>query len=376
MAVKTTTIHHLCCGGAAPPPPRWSVNLAFLLTLVVLLLYLVDQREVVLMKLMTPPEVLSKSSSSSSDITPPVLPNNVSLSCVWEPNNDQDCLELLSQRIYGNNNNSKSRRPWLFFGDSTSFRLFGNSALRRTIVNAPSSAGSSCHFKSAGRCNTDSLFGMSRASEWIPPNVSRGEGPEANGLINHFCQDCDGCGTELLVCDGGGGYSGGYGSVEFARDVELQSTEFQTTQENWAHYLHRAFNSNNNDTTPKPVCVFQAGIHDAAVPNISTAVYLQNVEWYLALFALQCSHLVWLGNGRPKTDDFLQKQKQTFIWNHAIQQDILQAKFPMQSSYIDVYNASINYPMLDNLHMDYSWYSALGGMFVSIMNKAGADSDN
>jgi hypothetical protein len=351
--------------------------LAFLLTLVVLLLYLVDQRAVVVMKLRTSPsEVLSK--SSSSDMTPPVLPNNVSLSCVWAPNNDQDCLELLSQRIYGNNNNNSNiaRRPWLFFGDSTSFRLFGNSALRSTIMNAPSSAGSSCQFKSAGRCNTDSLFGMSRASKWILPNVSKGEGPEANGLVNHFCQDCDGCGTALLVCDGGGGYGGGYGSVEFARDVELQSTEFQTTQENWANYLQRAFNCNNNDITPKPVCVLQAGIHDAAVPNISTAVYLQNVEWYLALFAPQCSHLVWLGNGRPKTDDYQQKQMQTFVWNHAVQQDILQAKLPMQSSYIDVYNASINYPMLDNLHMADSWYMALGGMFVSIMNRAGAENHN
>jgi hypothetical protein len=72
-------------------------------------------------------------------------------------------------------------------------------------------------------------------------------------------------------------------------------------------------------------------------------------------------------------DDYPQKQVQTFVWNRAIQQDILQVKYPMQSSYIDVYNASINFCMLDNIHMGFSWYIALGGMFVSIMNRAGAE---
>jgi hypothetical protein len=48
-------------------------------------------------------------------------------------------------------------------------------------LNTPSSlvagSASSCERKSADHCNSDSIIGMSRTSEWIPPNVSRGKGP-------------------------------------------------------------------------------------------------------------------------------------------------------------------------------------------------------
>ena len=89
-------------------------------------------------------------------------------------------------------------------------------------------------------------------------------------------------------------------SMEFAKDVELQTPEFQTsTQENIAAYIDRVWNTAELlKDWGKSVCVLSAGNHDMVIANITTTVeYIQNVKFMLTnIMDSCCVHMIWLRN--------------------------------------------------------------------------------
>jgi hypothetical protein len=275
--------------------------------------------------------------------------------------------------------------------------------LYSTAPNPPNCPFYKCSIIQSGRCTVADLFGISKSGRpvpWIAPNFSLVEGPVMHGLTNPYCQDCLGCESELLHChadvdssaSSSPSYSGcerhmnasgGYVSVEYARDVEIQSTTRRTTQENFVHYLATQWN-----VPPmvrdlgRVVCVVNTGIHDWKIPNITTEAYLKNVREYLRLLSEQCVHVVWVGNTSPQTDLNVQKIDGTQRWNLGVL-DLLRTitngtsgggtesssvSWPSYS-FIDVFEASRKANYFDNIHMHPSWYDAFGAMFRNVVEE-------
>jgi hypothetical protein len=120
------------------------------------------------------------------------------------------------------------------------------------------------------------VFGLPFAETWIQPDASKFEGPTMYGLQDHFCHDCTDCESSFLQCtlkendtvangdkDDTNKCShdkklvyGGYFSIEFARDVEIQTPEYTTTQENIASFLSKSWISKGAllDDWGLPIC--------------------------------------------------------------------------------------------------------------------------
>jgi hypothetical protein len=324
-------------------------------------------------------------------LDPPTIVERVALSCNWSPESNKECVELLSSRM------NASFRRWLIFGDSTMYQLTRASPLKRILVdrsiaeiNTACPMDFSCTKRYASRCNLNGVFGIPYRSDrqWYPPNFTLGEGPVAYGLTNPYCNDCDGCSSELTVCTNLTINSkrtcpestlktlhyGGYISMEFARDVEIQSANFGTSQENIAHFFLNSAQWKHDlilSSFGPTACIIGAGIHDIAVPNITLSRYIENVKWYLRLLNPTCGHFIWVANTAPQASTqhlHLQGFKRTLEWNTAVRYMLESTTdFMHKSSFVDVFNASISLPHTDNIHMHHTWYNALGSTFASLI---------
>jgi hypothetical protein len=348
------------------------------------------------------------------------------ISCVWSPSLDApDCFPLLMAHLQQSLNASRTRfwqnrrvadndnkrrrhinRRWLFLGDSTVFRLFldsqvgtyllwdANERYRQQRGLCYSSHYLNCNSIYCQRCNTMSQLSLVEASSgWIPPDFTLGEGPTKFGLSHPYCSDCNGCNTNLRSCslwkaddapcpdaattrDSSSVYTGpaygGYMSVEFARDVELQTDQYKTTQENLLSlYIAEQWNAPIEmiEEFGRPLCVVGGGHHDIVLPNITKEIYLENVHWYLGILSQQCDFIVWMANNSPQTDDYAQTLAATFEWNMAVQDILLtNREFRRKSFFLDVFNASIEYPHVDNIHMEATWYAALATFVRRVMD--------
>jgi hypothetical protein len=334
-----------------------------------------------------------------------VVENNVrNIECEWSPNAITECEKMIYSRLWGVKNetkNPKRHARWMFWGDSTIGRLFNGIPsgllLRGDTVSACPSKYTCQHFY-GGRCSWN-LYQEAPPNDfkWTKPDFSvRGEGPVAHGLENPFCTDCGGCNADFSVCqmtersqEGlienrenlSQSHSvdlnqmesikmfryGGYVPVEFARDVELQSPEFGTTQEIMVSFLRRKYNTETLlEEFGLPICVLSTGIHDMAIPNITISKFLVNVKWYLDLLKTECSLFIWIANTAPETDKYPQTKGDMRQWNKGVR-DVLQDHFPECSVFVDVFHSSIHWPHVDNIHMDQMWYSSLGGMLGRII---------
>jgi len=158
--------------------------------------------------------------------------------------------------------------------------------------------------------------------------------------------------------------------MEYARDIEIQTPTFLTTQENLAAYINRVWNKPDLiQEYGKPVCIISAGLHDAGIKDISTGTYVQNVKFMLDLFIPVCEHIIWLGNTAPAaTNASSPKYKQTIAltksWNEAVIELIgNETTFSDRMSFVDVHEASLKWPHVDHIHLSRDWYNQLGNEF-------------
>lgn len=324
---------------------------------------------------------LSESAASSN------TNNNLleDFSCIWAPEQNKVCLDLIRNRLPPP---EPQPRRWLFWGDSTVSRLFSLSNLLIALVQSPLKqmhnqcyAHMACDHIKGGRCKLNDLFGLSYPVKWTSPKLLNFTGPLVFGADNPYCTDCSGCNSNFLKCDLLQNVSadsrcdasrreftyGGYIAMEFARDIEIQTPEFLTTQENLAAYIHRVWNTPDMiQEWGKPMCVISAGIHDVAINNISTVDYLRNVNSMLKNFTSVCEHIIWLGNTAPSGGEshHLQTIDNMKSWDNAVRELIgMETEFFHNMSFIDVHNASLTWPHDDHIHMKSDWYQQLGNNF-------------
>ncbi len=293
----------------------------------------------------------STTSSYSYDAVP-FIRNSEKWSCSWFPGNHARCNNILSRRIPppvterkesrdGSKDGVKHQR-WIFFGDSTMKRLFDRSDIKqRLVITAYKTNKKKCLGKvtcseqqQKDRCELNSVYGLPYTDKWILPDPNRFEGPIKYGAQkgNEFCTDCSGCQTHFLECSFSSSaiesrkckddkrVYGGYMTMEFARDRELQTPEFGTTQENIAAYMSQVWN------TPelvrdwgKPICVVSSGNHDILLEGITKDDFISNVRWLLKTLQPECDHLIWLSNTANGVEqDFKQTLKSMKSWDSGV----------------------------------------------------------
>jgi len=326
----------------------------------------------------------SKETNSSNNIT-----------CKWSPGQNDECITHISKLI-----DPSVQRRWLLFGDSTVFRLFNSSSLSEVLVHSPlgkihdqqcyRDSQLECHRKKGSRCKLNDLFGFPYRDNWVPHNKSGLNfiGPHKYGASNPYCTDCSGCFSDFLQCalkgnvssyDSCGFVYGGYIHMEYARDIEIQTPEFLTTQENLAAYISTVWNTRDLiQEWRRPVCVMSAGLHDMTIKNISTKSYVQNVNFMLDKFIPVCDHIIWLGNTSPtasktsssnENSTYKQTIPLTKSWDRAVTEMIeSETKFTHKISFIDVHESSLTYPHADYIHMTRDWYEKLAsGLFLPLI---------
>ena len=168
--------------------------------------------------------------------------------------------------------------------------------------------------------------------------------------------------------------------MEFARDTEIQTPEFRTTQENVAAYVMRNWNTPDLlQHWKKPVCVLSAGNHDALtgkkgyVP--STEDFVRNVKFMLTTMKPVCEHIIWLGNTTNKEPTrFPQTMERMISFDKGVKELIgSEPELLSMMSFIDVIDASLTHPHDDFIHMDKFWYNKFGFWFVnSVINNVHA----
>ena len=327
-------------------------------------------------------------------------------SCKWSPNSHSHCNHLLHNRLtpptYKFDQISNGRfdsQRWLFFGDSTMKRLFGRSNLNKVLVHEPFRQSQnnclgkvSCSQHEADRCELNANFGLPYGEAWIPPDPNMFEGPIKYGAENAYCTDCRGCQTHFLECrfssnidaddakvsrslsmctrDDSKRRYGGFMTMEFARDKEIQTPEYQTTQENIAAYLSRKWNTPELlQDWGKPICVLGVGNHDMNVHGITTKAFVSNVKFMLTVMTPVCEHSIWLGN---TSNSMKSRYRQTYqlmkLWDDAVKQLIeSEPELLERSTFVDVMDASLTEPHADFIHMGEKWYKSLGDWFISLM---------
>ncbi len=290
-------------------------------------------------------------STSTSTIISEEDPAN-KWTCDWSIESLDECNQVLAHRLPPPTSpqgaaaagmvSPTTKQRWLFFGDSTMKRPFNKSNLNRYLVEEPLifiSEGSKediddnqyacwsdllCTERHDDRCYHDRVFQVERVAEWQLPVWDNFEGPTGWAKDKPYCSDCSGCDPHFLHCLPKAGTAatnnegrkcnlnnmvyGGYMKVEFAKDVELQTPQYRTTQENTANYLHEHFNSPQMVTDwGKPICVIGTGLYDMTLllktDNFHQGHFIENVNWYLMLMKDECSHIIWMANTAPSREN-------------------------------------------------------------------------
>jgi hypothetical protein len=346
--------------------------------------------------------------SNTKEVTNLRQSNNNDWYCSWFPNDHKKCDDLFRMRLplpktnilSSDTNGDGETSPldnqrWLFLGDSTMKRLFDRSALKAVLVLEPlikSQDGClgqvSCEEHLADRCKLNENLGLPYAEQWLPPDPSMFEGPKKFGASNPFCTDCSGCQTQILECRTQNDVDaiaktntrslskcskrryGGFITMEFARDTEIQTPEFRTTQENVAAYVDRVWNTPDMlHAWGKPICVLGTGNHDILLDGITTVDFIKNVRFMLTSMMPSCEHMIWLGNTtNGRKSEFLQTMKQMKVWDRAVK-ELLESEPELRNvmSFLDVLDASLTFPHADFIHMGDTWYEQLGLWFTSLM---------
>ena len=314
------------------------------------------------------------------DLLPqPILKNN---SCSWSPWNSTECQQAIQSLVCDSGGDPDKIPRILYVGDSTTIRLFFH-AQKRLLTPVKKRIMEStglvqCVLRDNGqRCKLNDQYGLPYPpnNTWISPEqiIAQGglpQGPSLFGSTNPFCQDCIGCSPAYMECslkeDSSASLNvssltrreriqliyGGFLGVEFARDVEMQSAHFTTTQENIAYYLNRTYNDPGLlKYWQKPTCVVNTGHHDAYIPNITQEIYMANVQWYLHLLARECQLILWVATTSPQKNDPRYKQtvEGTHNWGLAVRELLKQDEILRHRSlYIDDFEASMTFDHADN----------------------------
>ncbi|VDI31093.1 Hypothetical predicted protein [Mytilus galloprovincialis] len=204
--------------------------------------------------------------------------------------------------------------------------------------------------KKAGRCNLISYLGQQKLSNWTKPSSI--EGPVWYGLTHPFCTDCSGCNSALFHC---GETKIEYISVEYARDVEIQSTIGNTTQEAVSLYLNSSFTN---------VCVVNSGLHDMVLPALTDRLYVKNVQFYVQYLVQTCQNVIWISLTAVRGDKtYPQTNRRIQLLNRLVKV-LIREKFP-KVGFMDLFPLSNSTKAhRDNVHLTPALYKLLASFFT------------
>ena len=141
-------------------------------------------------------------------------------------------------------------------------------------------------------------------------------------------------------------------TVEYARDVEMQSEMGNTTQETLSRYLQLRGKIYS-------LCVVNAGIHDNALRDLSTETYILNVKEYLELLFPICLHIIWIETNSVRGDkEWSQGNTKIQVWNKGVN-SYIETHLHHKVSVVRVFERSKQARRRDNVHMHESWYLEL-----------------
>ena len=276
--------------------------------------------------------------------------------CTWSPrirektvekNSREDqpkCLKLLDGHI------QDKVSKVLYLGDASMYQLF---KAKSQNYNCACS-----HTVNASRCNLMEMLGLKRASHWKAPTIKE-SGPVAYGKEHPFCMDDSDCPSTICVdsikkteC-----IEQNFLSVEFAKDVEMQTETTRTTQETVALYLKTQVRSD--------LCIVGPGFNDMAIVNILDVTYSKNLKWYLNILKPHCSKVLVLGQISVTEDPkYPQKNVRVKTWNRIAAEIIRRLDFAM---YVDVFTASSAVNHVDRKRVHESFYDALKTMIFDYL---------
>ena len=328
------------------------------------------------------------------------LPQAFSAACTWSPSAADECTSVLTSRVCHNQQMDRaSRRRFLIMGDSTAgpdylSKYLYNFTIQDASLSLQAAYGDHyhCETRQGSRCNNNELFDLSYPDAWVPPNYTLGEGPVALGARQAFCSDCAGCDSVFLVCSVNNNATrierstrqlfdapllyGGFFKAEFVRDVELQSPQFLTSQENIAQYIKEAYNTPDllEDWRDRPICLLSSSHHDVLIPGMTQDMYVTNIEWYIRVMQPQCHFIIWIGANLPAGEvngrRYPQTPERTTAWNTAARQ-LIENTSDLNAVFVDVLNASHFEGSLsagDNVHMEPVWYETLATFFIGVLS--------
>ncbi|XP_063437667.1 uncharacterized protein LOC134718823 isoform X1 [Mytilus trossulus] len=235
----------------------------------------------------------------------------------------------------------KTYKSVVYLGDSCMHRLF----LAILGKKRPCKV-----HKQAGRCNLISYLGQQKLSNWTKPSSI--EGPVWFGLTHPFCTDCSGCNSALFHCRE---TKIEYISVAYARDVAIQSTIGNTTQEAVSLYLNSSLTN---------VCVVNSGMHDMGLPALTDKLYVKNVQFYVQHLVLTCDNVIWISTTAVKGDKtFPQNNRRIQLWNRLIK-EMLRNNFP-KVGFMDFFPISNSTKAhSDNVHLTPALYKLFASFFT------------
>ena len=273
-------------------------------------------------------------------------------SCIWNNDVNTDCYS-----VFRENDVTTSASKILFLGDSTVFRLF----MSDSSLKCPCKS-----IKSSGRCDLIESLSLKRAPKWISPVEN--EGPVHYGLNHPFCTDCSGC--SMKICIGPRRSTNcieqNYIPIEFAKDVEMQTTKSFTSQEMIAEYL--------SAQPALDVCIVSTGMHDMAISNMTDDSYVDNVKWYLTLLHPHCIKIIFIGQNAVKNDPkYPQWNSRIHKWDIMLASMIRKLDFVV---YVSIFDVSKNVLHLDNTHLHPTFYMKLKKMLVGYLKPRKYEQDN
>lgn len=246
--------------------------------------------------------------------------------------------------------------------------LFGK--LNQRIISKPLSTCRECRVSTAKRCHNNAVLGLSIPKNWTWHLPDPLEGPTDYGLKHSHCMDCNSCLSNFVSCNQPCPIPfGGYIAMEYARDVELQSADYNTTQENIALFIQQWMTAaNNTDMDSSPICIINVGIHDITIPLLTDESFFINLKWMFHLLNPLCGHFVWIHLTAPFNETYNQKTPRLKRWNEGVLQMLNRSPdLKHKASVLDVFAASQHWKHKDNVHMDRSWYVSLGEMLLKLL---------
>jgi hypothetical protein len=271
---------------------------------------------------------------------------------------------------------------------------------------------------------------LTRSAQWIPPNISLGEGP-----IKHrpYCTEAVSSNTRIQVeyeeeahattatATATSTAVGGTTNintntsknnttrlviqlelltVEYGLDVELPTLQTRTTQETIALYLGREKrtrqslsrssshdtkedygNNNNNKNEDEDeeddddsVCIVNTGVHDPKLyPYMTPQLFATNVERYLRLIHPHCGTLIWLGIAAVSNRPRLRRQRNEIL---VLMDDEVNRWLDRYYNTnqtrpilrIDVWNKSLTSPHKDHVHLSpQHYYTPLASLMATFL---------